>query len=140
MLRGLVATVECHPAGCLSVCSVSDSKQQLLVCLPFVTATVGDRITSPSSISCCALVKSVGWGRSSFGRASCWHAAIAGSIPWCSKGFFSQSQLSVQTLLQCLYNPMCNCIYICAHVNDPVVHIRLWWIMETPACTIGWVM
>ena len=29
----------------------------------------------------------------------------AGLIPWCGKGFFSQSQLSVQTLLQCPYIP-----------------------------------
>ena len=37
---------------------------------------------------------------------------------------------------------MCNRmrIYICAHVNDPVVHVRVWWIMETlehPARTGG---
>ena len=34
------------------------------------------------------------------------------------------------------------CIYICAHVTDPKVHIRVRWIMETlkhPACTVGWV-
>ena len=34
------------------------------------------------------------------------------------------------------------CINICAHVKDPVVHVRLRWIMETlkhPACTVGWV-
>ena len=34
------------------------------------------------------------------------------------------------------------CIYICAHVKDPVVHVRIRWIMETlkhPACTVGWV-
>ena len=33
------------------------------------------------------------------------------------------------------------CIYICAHVKDPVVRVRVWWIMETlkhPASTIGW--
>ena len=29
----------------------------------------------------------------------------AGSSPWCGKGFFSQSQLSVQTLLRCPYSP-----------------------------------
>ena len=32
------------------------------------------------------------------------HTADTGSIPWCSKRFFSQSQLSVQTLLSCSYN------------------------------------
>ena len=34
------------------------------------------------------------------------------------------------------------CIYICAHVKDPVVHVRVRWIMETlkhPACTVRWV-
>ena len=34
------------------------------------------------------------------------------------------------------------CIYVCAHVKDPVVHVRVWWITETlkhPACTGGWV-
>ena len=34
------------------------------------------------------------------------------------------------------------CIYICAHVKDPVVHVRVRWIMGTlkyPACTLGWV-
>ena len=32
------------------------------------------------------------------------------------------------------------CIYICAHVKDPVVHVRVRWIMDTlkqPACTLG---
>ena len=32
------------------------------------------------------------------------------------------------------------CIYICAHVKDPVVHVRVRWIMEAlkhPACTLG---
>ena len=34
------------------------------------------------------------------------------------------------------------CIYICTHAKDPVVHVRVRWIMETLkhlACTIGWV-
>ena len=34
------------------------------------------------------------------------------------------------------------CIIICAHVKDPVVHVRVWWIMELlqhSACTVGWV-
>ena len=34
------------------------------------------------------------------------------------------------------------CIYICAHVKDPIVHIKVRWIKETqkhPACTVGWV-
>ena len=34
------------------------------------------------------------------------------------------------------------CIYICAQVTDPVVRVRVRWIMETlkhQACTVGWV-
>ena len=34
------------------------------------------------------------------------------------------------------------CINICVYLKDPVVHARVWWIIETlkyPACTIGWV-
>ena len=52
-------------------------------------------------------------------------AADEGSIPWCGKGFFSQSQLSVQTLLHVSIHPLCAnaCINICAHVQDPVVHV-----------------
>ena len=84
-----------------------------------------------------------GWGCSSLGRASDRHATDAGSIPRCGKGFFSQSQLSVQTLT-CVRVPPCAiaCIYISAHVKDLVVHVRVRWIMETlkhPACTVGWV-
>ena len=45
-------------------------------------------------------------------RASDRHAADAGSIPRCGTGFFSQSQLSVQTLLRCLYTPMCNRMHL----------------------------
>ena len=45
---------------------------------------------------------------SSVGRASDQHAADASSIPRCDKGFFSQSQLSVQTLVRCPYTPVYN--------------------------------
>ena len=33
------------------------------------------------------------------------------------------------------------CINVCAHVKDPVVHVRVRWIVETlkhPACSVGW--
>ena len=44
----------------------------------------------------------------------------------------------------CPYTPVGNraCINICAHVKDPVVSVRVRWIMETlkhPARTEGWV-
>ena len=35
------------------------------------------------------------------------------------------------------------CMYICALVKDPEVHVRVRWIMETlkhTACTVGWVL
>ena len=41
----------------------------------------------------------------SVGRASDQHAAEAGLSPWCGKGFLSQSQLSMQTLLRSPYSP-----------------------------------
>ena len=41
-----------------------------------------------------------------------WHAADAGSVSWCHKGFFSQSQLSVQTLLRCPYTLVRNRMYL----------------------------
>ena len=48
------------------------------------------------------------------------HVADAGSIPRCGKGFFYQSQLSVQTLG--VHTRLCAiaCINICACVKDPV--------------------
>ena len=44
-------------------------------------------------------------GCSSVVRASDRHAAEAGSITRCGKGFFSQSQLSVHSVLLCPYSP-----------------------------------
>ena len=72
-------------------------------------------------------------GCSSVGRASNWHNADTGSIPWCGKEFFSQRQLSVQTLFCSVRTPLCAvaCINICVHVKDPVVHVRVWWIIKT---------
>ena len=45
-------------------------------------------------------------------RASDRHVDDAGSIPRCGKGFFSQCQLSVQTLLQCPYIPVFNRMHL----------------------------
>ena len=59
----------------------------------------------------------------------------------CGKGVFSQSQLSVQTLLRCPHIPCAIARFnIRAHVKDPVVHVRVRWIMETPkhpACSVS---
>ena len=51
---------------------------------------------------------SLRWGRSSVGRALNRHAVDTGSIPWRGKGFFSQSQHSVHTFLQCPYASVCS--------------------------------
>ena len=53
-----------------------------------------------------------GLGCSSDGRASDRHAADAGPISRCCKGFFCWSQLSVQTLLRCPYIPVRNCMHL----------------------------
>ena len=50
------------------------------------------------------LKKKNGRGCSSVGSASDRHATETDSTPRCRKGFFSMSQLSVQTLLRCPYN------------------------------------
>ena len=74
----------------------------------------------------------MGWECSSVGRASDRHAAHAGSIHRCGKGFSprinSQCRLSygVRTTSCAIA-----CIDICAHVKDPVVHVRVRWNMET---------
>ena len=72
------------------------------------------------------------WGCGSVGRASDRHAADAGSIPRCGKGFSSNSQLSVKTFT-CVRTSPCAIagINVCTHVKDPVVHVRVRWIMET---------
>ena len=74
------------------------------------------------------------WGCSSVDRASDRHAAEAGSIPRCGKGFFFpgvnfQCRLSdgVRT-----FPCATACINICAHVKEPVVPVRVRWILETP--------
>ena len=73
------------------------------------------------------------------------HAADAGSIPRCGKvpppphriNFQYKLSDSVRTLSFAIA-----CIYICAHVKDPVVHVKVRWITETlkhPVCTVGWI-
>ena len=60
----------------------------------------------------------------------------------------TQSQVSIQTwnypMLSKHLVHFCAfaCINICAHIKDPVVYVRVPWIMETlkhRACTVGWV-
>ena len=52
---------------------------------------------------------------------------------------FSQSQISVQTLLPVSVHPRVQSLalsYICALVKDPVVHVSC---RVCPACTVGWI-
>ena len=59
-------------------------------------------------------------------RASDRHAADAGSIPWVRQGiFFSESTFSADSFG--VRTPPCAtiCINICAHVKDPVLHVRV---------------
>ena len=77
-----------------------------------------------------------GWGCSSVGRASDRHAVDAGWIP--RVNFLCRLSYGVRT-------PPCAiaCIRICAHVKDPVINVRVWWVVgkkpKHPACTVGWV-
>ena len=77
-------------------------------------------------------------------KASVRHTADAGLIPLCSKGFFLPESTFSAHSLACVCTPLCAfaCISICAHVIDPVVHVRVQWFMETlrhPACSVGWI-
>ena len=76
-----------------------------------------------------------------FGRiTSDRHAADACFIPRCGKGFFSQSKLSMQTLTVFVHPRVQSHTLSPAYVKDFVVHVRVWWIMETlkhQACTVG---
>ena len=59
--------------------------------------------------------------------------------------FLPESTFSADSLTVSVRTSPCAvaCIYIYAHVTDLVVHVRVWWIMETlkhPACTGGWVV
>ena len=69
----------------------------------------------------CPLSMGMGIGCTQLVRASERHSANARSIPRCGEGFFSQSQLSVQTLLRCPYTPVCNRLHFhqCTRWRSP---------------------
>ena len=74
----------------------------------------------------------------SVGPARCWgrfSSTVRQGI------FLPEPTFSVDSLM-CVRIPLCaiTCINICVHITDPVVHVRVQWIMETlkhPACTVG---
>ena len=88
-----------HASVCLGLLPCSASWGST----PWETTLVWTALLSSKSIhdtSGCTLFKLfLIWGCSSVGRELDHHAADTGSIPRCGKGFFSQSQLSAQTLL-----------------------------------------
>ena len=64
-------------------------------------------------------------------------------FPGAARDFFPRVNFHCR-LFYGVCTPPCEIEYIniCAYVKDPVVHVRLRWIMETlkhPACTVGWV-
>ena len=78
---------------------------------------------------------SLGWGCISAGRAPHRHAAEAGSIPRCGKGFFS-SRVNFQCRLSYgVRTSVCaaTCINICAHVKDPAVTSEFGGKTKTPS-------
>ena len=83
----------------------------------------------------------MGRGCSSVGRASDQCTSEAGSITWCSKGFFSPESTFSADSYGVQTAPCATAhIRIFVHIVDPVVHVRAQYIMETlkhPACTIG---
>ena len=82
-----------------------------------------------------------GWDVAQLVRASDPHAADAGSIPLVQQGiFFPESTLSADSCGVRTTPCQIACINICVHDKDPVVHVRIQWIMATqtnPACTIN---
>ena len=71
------------------------------------------------------------------------HARLSAQV---SPGSKSVQTLYLQKSFGWDYKPR-SCVYMYSkrlhiHAKDPVVHVRVWWIMETlkhPACTVGWV-
>ena len=78
-------------------------------------------------------------GCRSIGRASDWHTTDVGSTPWCGKGLFSQSQLSVQAVSAVSIQPVCaiTCINICVQSEDPK-HWQLYHCLDTQKYCTHW--
>ena len=101
-------------------------------------------LVSPSfRSSMLSSVLSFWWGCSSLGKTRDWHAADAGSIARCGKGFSPRVNFQCR-LSYGVRTTRCAiaCINICVRVKDPAVHVRVRWIMKTlkhPVCIVGWV-
>ena len=64
-------------------------------------------------------------------------------FPGAAEDFFLRVKFQCRFSHVCPYTPCAiACNNICAHVKDPLVHVRVRWIVETlkhPVCTVGWV-
>ena len=63
-------------------------------------------------------------------------------FPSVARDFLPESTFSADSYSVCTPPCAIACIYLCVHVKDSIVHVRIQWIMETckhPACTVGWV-
>ena len=63
-------------------------------------------------------------------------------FPSVARDFLPESTFSADSYSVCTPPCAIACIYLCVHVKDSIVHVRIQWIMETlkhPACTIAWV-
>ena len=62
-------------------------------------------------------------------------------FPGAARDFSPESTFSADSLAVSVHPPSAAaCIYICGHVKDLVVHVRVRWIVETlkhSACTVG---
>ena len=84
-------------------------------------------LVSPSfRSSMLSSVLSFWWGCSSLGKARDWHAADAGSIARCGKGFSPRVNFQCR-LSYGVRTTRCAiaCINICVRVKDPAVHVRV---------------
>ena len=108
--------------------------------MPALKGTQREHVSRPGNVDCVhnvsivririagpalfILWKYMGLEYSSVDRTPKHHAADAGSIPRCGEGFSPRVHFSMQTLTH-VRTPLCamNCINICAHVKDLVVHV-----------------
>ena len=84
------------------------------------------------------------WGRDVAHLVEHWTSSLLIQVwfPSAARDFSSR------VIFQCrlYYNvctPPCAWVNICVHMKDPVVHVRVWWILETlkhPAGTVGWLV
>ena len=84
------------------------------------------------------------WDVAQLVRAADHRATDAGLIPCVARDFLPRANFQCRLSFS-VHTPLyaIACINICGHGKDPVVYVRVQWIMETlkhPACTLGLVV